>query len=110
MPFSNTHVIFRPEFQYQYRYERSYSSNKNDESDVKNKNRSTAMLMFAVIIATIGLAYAAVPLYRMFCTLTGYGGTVKTGRSSAEAFEEFDKQTEEVEMRPIRVYFNSDVR
>jgi cytochrome c oxidase assembly protein subunit 11 len=107
-PFSNTTLILKsPE---QFRYDRSYSSDKDDKSTIKNKNRSTAILMFAVIIATIGLSYAAVPLYRMFCTMTGYGGTVKTGRSSAEVFDEYDTQKEIAEMNPIRIFFNSDVR
>jgi cytochrome c oxidase assembly protein subunit 11 len=35
----------------------------------------TAALCFGVVIAMIGAAYAAVPLYRLFCQVTGYGGT-----------------------------------
>ena len=33
--------------------------------------------MLGVALATMGLSYAAVPLYRMFCQATGFGGTVK---------------------------------
>lgn len=32
----------------------------------------------------LGLSYAFVPLYRMFCQATGYGGTVKEGHSVEE--------------------------
>jgi cytochrome c oxidase assembly protein subunit 11 len=30
---------------------------------------------FAVVIGMVGMSYAAVPLYYMFCRATGYGGT-----------------------------------
>jgi cytochrome c oxidase assembly protein subunit 11 len=33
----------------------------------------------AVAVGMVGAAYAAVPLYRAFCQLTGWGGTVKRG-------------------------------
>ncbi|MBV1691150.1 cytochrome c oxidase assembly protein [Novosphingobium sp. G106] len=39
------------------------------------KNRQTAMIMGGVALAMLGLGYAAVPLYRMFCQTTGFGGT-----------------------------------
>jgi len=31
----------------------------------------------AVALGALGLAYASVPLYRIFCQATGYGGTVR---------------------------------
>ena len=34
------------------------------------------MYVVAIAIAVTGLSYAAVPLYRIFCQATGYGGTV----------------------------------
>ena len=40
--------------------------------------RSNAVLaggLAAVIVGMAGLSFAAVPLYRMFCAVTGYGGT-----------------------------------
>ena len=33
--------------------------------------------MLAVALGTLGLAYASVPLYRIFCQTTGFGGTPK---------------------------------
>ncbi|MBV8535091.1 MAG: cytochrome c oxidase assembly protein, partial [Alphaproteobacteria bacterium] len=38
-------------------------------------NRRVALAMGAVVVAMAGLAFAAVPLYRVFCQVTGYGGT-----------------------------------
>ena len=38
------------------------------------KNR-TALLAFGGALAMLGLGYAAVPLYQLFCQVTGFGGT-----------------------------------
>ena len=45
--------------------------------------RRTALIAAVVAAAMIALAYASVPLYRMFCQATGFGGT--TGRAAAGA-------------------------
>jgi cytochrome c oxidase assembly protein subunit 11 len=37
----------------------------------------------AVVIGMIGLSFAAVPLYRLFCAATGYGGTPQVGPAAA---------------------------
>lgn len=39
------------------------------------RNARTALLMALLAIAMVGLAYASVPLYRLFCQVTGFGGT-----------------------------------
>lgn len=39
------------------------------------KHRRTLAALVAGAIAMLGIAYASVPLYRLFCTATGYGGT-----------------------------------
>jgi cytochrome c oxidase assembly protein subunit 11 len=39
------------------------------------KNGRTAVLMALIVAAMLGLAFASVPLYRMFCALTGFDGT-----------------------------------
>ena len=43
----------------------------------KNANRVIAGVCIAFFGGMIGMAYAAVPLYRMFCQATGYGGTTQ---------------------------------
>ena len=48
----------------------------NSSSQWRSANRNTLMYVVAVAIAVTGLSYAAVPLYRIFCQATGYGGTV----------------------------------
>lgn len=42
----------------------------------KLSNRAMGGVVAAVFVGMIGLAYAAVPFYRMFCAATGYNGTV----------------------------------
>lgn len=36
--------------------------------------------MAAVVVLTGAASYAAVPLYRLFCQATGYGGTVQEAK------------------------------
>ena len=37
------------------------------------KNHALALSLFAFIM--LGMSFAAVPLYKLFCQVTGYGGT-----------------------------------
>ena len=41
----------------------------------ERKNARTAMMMALIVAAMVGLAFASVPLYKMFCELTGFNGT-----------------------------------
>lgn len=41
----------------------------------QNKNNKTALIVVGIVIAMIGVSFAAVPLYRIFCQMTGFGGT-----------------------------------
>ncbi len=42
---------------------------------VTRRNKRTAMAGVFVAAGMVGLAYAAVPLYQLFCQVTGFGGT-----------------------------------
>jgi len=46
---------------------------------MRRAGRNKAMLLGAVacVAAMLGLAYASVPLYRLFCRATGFGGTTQ---------------------------------
>lgn len=35
----------------------------------------TGLALAGLVVAMVGLSYASVPLYRLFCQLTGFGGT-----------------------------------
>lgn len=48
-----------------------------------SRNGRTAFIAAAAAAGMVGLSYASVPLYRMFCQVTGFGGT--TQRASAAA-------------------------
>jgi cytochrome c oxidase assembly protein subunit 11 len=41
----------------------------------KRRQWATAAALFGVILLMVGLTAASVPLYRLFCQVTGYGGT-----------------------------------
>jgi cytochrome c oxidase assembly protein subunit 11 len=41
------------------------------------RNRRIVLLCLGVIATMLGSAYAAVPLYRLFCEVTGYGGVTQ---------------------------------
>jgi cytochrome c oxidase assembly protein subunit 11 len=40
-------------------------------------HRTIAVSCIAVVVAMVGLSYAAVPLYRLYCQATGYAGTTQ---------------------------------
>jgi cytochrome c oxidase assembly protein subunit 11 len=58
-----------------------------------------AFSCLAFACGMVGASYAAVPFYRMFCQLTGYGGTTQRAEVAPEAVSE----------RSINVRFDSSV-
>lgn len=46
-------------------------------SSTASRNNRTAAMMAIFGLVMLGLAFASVPLYRMFCQATGYGGTTQ---------------------------------
>jgi cytochrome c oxidase assembly protein subunit 11 len=45
------------------------------------KNKTAAYYSAAVLVGFLGLTYAAVPIYRVVCQKTGWGGTPMTDKS-----------------------------
>ena len=43
----------------------------------RDRNARVGIIALLIAIAMLGLGYAAVPLYRMFCQATGFGGTTQ---------------------------------
>lgn len=64
-----------------------------------HKNRNTVIFVCSILLGMSILAYASVPLYRLFCQKTGYGGTTQVAIAP----------TGDVRERYIRVQFNADV-
>lgn len=44
-------------------------------TSLAEKNRNTAIKAAIFVLVMIGVAFASVPLYRIFCQVTGFGGT-----------------------------------
>ena len=42
---------------------------------IESRNRRTGLIALGLALAMLGLGYASVPLYRLFCQVTGFGGT-----------------------------------
>lgn len=54
-------------------------------NQINHKSNSRIAIACAVFaLSMIGLAYAAVPLYRIFCQVTGYGGTTQVSEQASE--------------------------
>ena len=62
------------------------------------RNAVIGWAVAAVAIGMVGMAFAAIPLYRLFCAATGYGGTPSIGLANAPG----------VSGQSIRVRFNAD--
>ncbi|MBT3330321.1 MAG: cytochrome c oxidase assembly protein [Rhodospirillaceae bacterium] len=62
------------------------------------RNRLTALVAAGVVFTMIGAAYAAVPLYQIFCQVTGFGGTTQVAEEAPA----------EIGERIITVRFNAD--
>ena len=63
------------------------------------RKTATVAVLATVAAGMVGLAYAAVPLYRLFCQVTGYGGTTQVAAAAPEIVAD----------SAIAVRFNADV-
>lgn len=70
-------------------------------SEKRGAKLGTATVLVGVIAGMLGLTAASVPLYRLFCQVTGYGGTTQKAEESRTPVEVLD--------RTITVRFNADV-
>lgn len=65
-----------------------------------SRNLRVALLCAVAFFGMVGVAYASVPLYRLFCQVTGFDGTVR--RAEAAPTQVLD--------RTVRVRFDTNVR
>ncbi|KAJ8950172.1 hypothetical protein NQ314_008025 [Rhamnusium bicolor] len=76
----------------------------NSASEARTKGiKSTLYYVTAAGVITVGLSYAAVPLYRMFCQAYSYGGTTAVGHDSSKV-----ESMSVVKHKPIKIKFNAD--
>jgi cytochrome c oxidase assembly protein subunit 11 len=64
----------------------------------KRRNARTGVVLTGIVAGMIGLSFASVPLYRLFCQVTGFGGTTQVAEAAPGAVAE----------RVIKVRFNAD--
>ena len=64
----------------------------------RRRNARTGVVLTGIVAGMIGLSFASVPLYRLFCQVTGYGGTTQVAEAAPGAISE----------RVITVRFNAD--
>lgn len=64
-----------------------------------SRKRCTAIVALCVSAGMVGAAYAAVPLYKIFCQVTGYGGTTQVAEIAPAR----------VLARTMTIRFNTDV-
>jgi len=69
------------------------------DTHTERRNRKTLVGLLVLVAGMVGLAYASVPLYALFCQVTGYGGTTQRAESAPGTVLE----------REITVQFNADV-
>ena len=67
------------------------------ERDSK-KNLSLALNLLMIVVGMLALSYASVPIYRLFCKVTGYGGTTQESVKGPDTI--FD--------RTLTIRFNAD--
>lgn len=68
-------------------------------SEARVRHRRTAIALSTIIVGMLALTAASVPLYRLFCQVTGYGGTTQRAEAAPER----------AVGDPIAVSFNADV-
>jgi len=79
----------------------AHSLNNNIATPGKGAgNRRIALILALVVGGMVGLAYASVPLYQLFCKVTGYGGTTQVTAQSADGV---------VVNHPVKVRFDANV-
>ena len=66
-------------------------------STLAQKNRRLVTGLGVVVVGMVGLSYAAVPLYDLFCRVTGFGGTTQVAAERSNTVSD----------RPIKVRFDA---
>ena len=52
------------------------------DPEMARRNKRVAVVGMAVAVGMVGLAYASVPLYQLFCQVTGFGGTPQVAEAA----------------------------
>ncbi|XP_058835373.1 cytochrome c oxidase assembly protein COX11, mitochondrial [Topomyia yanbarensis] len=85
-------------------FSRFIGNQNRSEAIRRHKIRTTIYYVAAAGVMTVGMSYAAVPLYRMFCQAYSYGGTTGQGHAGEKV-----ENMKRVQDRVIKVTFNADI-
>ncbi len=69
-----------------------------EQEQLSRENKRLLIGVFVTVFIMVGATFAAVPLYSLFCSVTGYGGTIK--RTEAYSDRVIDRE--------VTVRFNAD--
>jgi cytochrome c oxidase assembly protein subunit 11 len=75
------------------------SGQEHNKTKREGRQRLLVLALVGLVAAMVGLAFASVPLYRMFCQATGYGGVPQRA----------DRGADKVLDRTIRIRFDANV-
>ncbi len=72
--------------------------NPDHDDELIRKNAQTGLFVLLIVIGMVILSFASVPLYSLFCRVTGFGGTTQTAESLPDTVLE----------RVVTIKFNAD--
>ncbi|KAF2131040.1 hypothetical protein P153DRAFT_313293 [Dothidotthia symphoricarpi CBS 119687] len=77
----------------------------------KEKNRTVMNYVFSVIVGFVAITYGSVPMYKMICQQTGWGGQpIKSAAHGGDSDRDPSERLKPVESHPrIRITFNGSV-
>ena len=59
-------------------------SDGDPRRDMKRRNGMVLGISLAIVVGMVGMSFAAVPLYDLFCRVTGFGGTTQVAADVSE--------------------------
>lgn len=83
---------------------RFIKTSRDPEKIRQTKLKSTLYYVTGAGVLAVGLSYAAVPLYRMFCQAYSYGGTTGDQHDGSKV-----EGMQRIANREIKIQFNADI-
>lgn len=69
-----------------------------DQDELVKKNARTGFIVLGCVVLMVGISFAAVPAYKLFCQVTGFGGTTQRSEDLPEVVLD----------REVTIKFNAD--
>ncbi|HHI82189.1 MAG TPA: cytochrome c oxidase assembly protein, partial [Rhizobiales bacterium] len=64
------------------------TANPHTDPTRRKANLRIAAVFTMVVVGMVGMAYASVPLYRVFCQVTGFGGTPRISSGGGKVLDQ----------------------